>query len=203
LEYTKKHLKNLGLSEHQYIACVHENTKATHIHIIANRIGENGKAVSDSYIGYKAQHSAEKIAQEYGMKTAKEIRSEKVLDRELNNLVNKELKAEIFKVHNHCVKNSKSFAQYKQSMYDRGYKVHETINRQGQLQGFKIESRQAGITFKASEINKKCGLKFMLQKGMSFGNMLLSSPLANLVIPQPILQTINIISKVAKIGRSL
>jgi len=76
-KFTEKHLENLGLKNNQYIAYVHQNTKATHVHIIANRVDYQGKALDDSYIGFKAQNSAENIAKENGLTTAKEIRQEK------------------------------------------------------------------------------------------------------------------------------
>ena len=88
-------LKNLGLDQNQYIAYVHQNTKATHVHIIANRINHQGKALNDSYIGFKAQNSAEKIALENGLKTAKEIRHELHFEKEVLKELNKPLKEEI------------------------------------------------------------------------------------------------------------
>jgi len=71
LKLTQDHLKNLGLENNQYIAYVHNSTKSQHIHIIANRIGLDGKAHSDSNIHLKAHESADKLAKERGLKKLK------------------------------------------------------------------------------------------------------------------------------------
>lgn len=167
-EFTEKHLKNLGLENNQYIACVHQNTKATHVHIIANRIDYQGKALDDSYIGFKAQNSAESIAKENGLTTAKDVRKEKLLEKELTKDLNKELKADIYKSHNISVKQSKTFGEYIQNMHDKGLKIEPIINKADKLQGFKITDKMSDLTFKASEIHKNCGLKSMIEKGISF-----------------------------------
>ncbi len=167
-KFTQSHLKNLGLENHQYIAYVHQNTKATHVHIIANRIDYQGKALNDSYIGFKAQNSAEKIAKENGLTTAKEVRIEKAMNKEFDQLVTRDIKKEIYKDHNFAVKQSNSFADYVQIMHDKGYKIEPTINKSDKLQGFRIYDKQSELTFKASEIGKECRIPTMIEKGVSF-----------------------------------
>ena len=174
LRYTQDHLKNLGLENNQYIAYVHQNTNAPHVHIIANRIDYNGKALDDSYIGYKAQNSAENIAKENGLTTAKEIRQEKKMEKDFEKIIHKDIKNEINKAHNFSVKKSKTFGDYIQKMHDKGFKIEPVINKADKLQGFKITDKMSGLTFKASEINKNCGIKTMLEKGVSFKGLDLS-----------------------------
>lgn len=170
-KFTKSHLKNLGLSHNQYIACVHKNTKATHVHIIANRINHQGKALNDSYIGFKAQNSAEKIALENGLKTAKEVRRDLHREKNVSKGLNKSLKEEIYKAHNLSVKQSKTFPRYMKKMDEKGYRVVPSINKGGKLQGFRIEDKTTDLSFKASEIHRNCGIKSMLGKGVSFSNL--------------------------------
>ncbi|MFV0233920.1 relaxase/mobilization nuclease domain-containing protein [Empedobacter falsenii] len=213
LRYTKDHLKNLGLENNQCIAYVHQNTKATHIHIIANRIDEKGKALDDSYIGFKAQNSAEKIALENGLKTAKEVRKEKEISRTLDKDLNKEIKADIYKKHNISVKQSRTFSEYMQNMYDKGCRIEPTINKGGKLQGFRIHDKLSGLDFKASEINKNCGMKSMMEKGISFKGMTMQTEivkgLTKEVVTKPVevlslLQPVLKIADVAiKVGRSM
>lgn len=198
-KFTLEHLKNLGLENHQYIAYAHQNTKTIHVHIIANRIDYNGKALNDSYIGYKAQHSAESIAQKHGLTSAKEVRKERIFENKFSQQLNKELKSEIWKAHNFSVKESQTFENYCQNMYNRGYKIHPSITRSGKIQGFRIEPKGTGLSFKASEIHKTCGIKPMLEKGIKF-NMVLSAPLAKV---HPLISAVKTIHKVINIGRSL
>ena len=213
LRYTQDHLKNLGLENNQCIAYVHQNTKATHVHIIANRIDEKGKALDDSYIGFKAQNSAEKIALENGLKTAKEVRKEKVIARSLDKDLSKELKADIYKKHNISVKQSRTFPEYMQKMFDKGCRVEPTINKGGKLQGFRIYDKMSGLDFKASEIHKNCGMKSMIEKGISFKGMTFQTEIVKGITkevvtkPVEVIQLLHPVLKIAnlalKIGKSM
>ena len=194
LEFTKAHLKNLGLENNQCIAYVHRNTKATHIHIIANRINEKGKALDDSYIGFKAQNSAEKIAIENGLKTAKEVRQEKVIERDLEKDLNKELKADILKKHNISVVQSRTFSDYIQKMKEKGCVIEPTINKGGKLQGFKIHDKVSGLNFKASEIHKNCGIKAMIGKGISFKGMTMRTDVVKGLTKEAITKPVEVIN---------
>jgi len=147
-ELTQDHLKNLGLEKHQYIAYTHNSTDNQHVHIIANRIDVEGKAHNDSMISLKAQESAQKLAQDRGLHTAKEIQQIKAEPT-------KELRAEIRKDYNICASQSKNFEQFKSGMHSKGYDINLSINKQGETQGFKVLDRQSGLEFKASEIGKE------------------------------------------------
>ena len=86
------------------------------------------------------------------------MRQEKVIERTLDKELNKELKADILKKHNISVKQSRTFSEYMQNMYDRGCRIEPTINKGGKLQGFRIYDKMSGLDFKASEIHKSCGM---------------------------------------------
>lgn len=181
LEFAEKHLENLGLKDNQYIAYVHQNTKAIHIHIIANRINDNGKALNDSYIGFKAQHSAESIAKEYGLTLAKDVRKERKMEVDFDKSIRKEIKSNIYKAHNKSVLSSRNrgFYEYVQQMHDKGFIVMPTINKGGKLQGFRIKDKQSELNFKASEIHKNCSIKTMAEKGVKFENITFQIPIEN------------------------
>lgn len=170
-KYTQKHLENLGLKDHQYIAYVHQNTKATHIHIIANRIDYSGKSLNDSYIGFKAQHSAESIAKEYGLTTAREVQQEKKVEFYQSINIDQNLKSDIYLNHNIAVKQSSSFQEYMKNMQKKGLIIEPSINKGGKLQGFRIFDTKTNISFKASEINRNCSLSNMIKKGISFQDL--------------------------------
>lgn len=170
-EFARKHLENLGLKDNQYIAYVHQNTNTTHVHIVANRIDYSGKALDDSYIGFKAQNSAESIAKENGMVTAREVRKELQMEREIVKEDSKDIKLEMYKAHNYSVKESKTFEGYISKMNQRGYEIAPSINKGGRLQGFKIHDISKDIIFKASEVHRNCGIKHMIAKGIEFKGM--------------------------------
>ncbi|WP_313139196.1 relaxase/mobilization nuclease domain-containing protein [Myroides sp.] len=140
-----EHLENLGLIDHQWIATVHNSTQNQHIHIIANRIDFNAKALNDSFISKKSQESAEKIAQNMGLKTAKQIEQSKKTET-------KGLKKEIEKSILECKAKSNNFDDFCRLMKSNGYDVKPTYNKQGVLFGMRIDN--GDNSFKLSEINR-------------------------------------------------
>ena len=79
-ELTQKFVKEMGLKENQAVAFVHCDKAHTHVHLYVNRIGFDGKAYNDSFIGKRSQLAAENVAKEMGLTTVKEVQLEKELD---------------------------------------------------------------------------------------------------------------------------
>ncbi|MBB4808315.1 hypothetical protein HNP38_003662 [Chryseobacterium defluvii] len=163
-EITRTHLKGLGLSENQYLATVHQSTGQTHIHVIANRIDEQGKAVSDSFISKRSQDISEKIAQEKGLLTAKDW-------KKINEVTISPVKEEIKQAHDFAKSKAHDFSQYSELMKGRGVEVIPAINKQGEMQGFKFLHPHSGLCFKASDIGKNAGIKDLLQNRVQIPNL--------------------------------
>lgn len=163
-DIARTHLKGLGLENNQYLATVHQSTGQTHIHIIANRIDEHGKAVSDSFISKRSQDISEKIAKEKGLLTAKDW-------KKINEVTISPVKDEIKQAHDFAKSKAYDFGQYSELMKSRGVEVIPTINKQGSMQGFKLYHEQSGLTFKASEIGKNTGVKDLLQNKVKIPNL--------------------------------
>ena len=79
-ELTRKFIKEMQLKERQAIAFVHRDKAHTHVHLYVNRIGFDGQAYNDSFIGKRSQLAAENVAKEMGLTTVKEVQLEKELD---------------------------------------------------------------------------------------------------------------------------
>ena len=169
----RKHLKGLGLDKNQYLMTLHQSTGKPHIHIIANRINEKGVAVKDNFISLKSQTISEKIAKEYGLSTAKEM-------KKINDISLQPIKNEIKNAHSFSVQNSKTFEHYKDLMQSKGIQVKPTINKSGELQGFRLLHKQSGINFKASEIGKNFGVKDLIHNQIKLPT--LSPPLQQIAI---------------------
>lgn len=48
MEIGRECVKEFGVADNQYVCVLHKDTKEQHIHIVANRVGFNGKVASDS-----------------------------------------------------------------------------------------------------------------------------------------------------------
>lgn len=166
-EMTLDFLKELKIDtkNQQYLAFVHTEKEHKHIHIICNRVKDNGTLVSDNFIGKKAQWAAHRIAKERGLISAKEKMIENLKNIEQGKDNKRAIKNRILEKHNLVMKtNPKSMEDYKRKMYDFDVKVIPTINRQGLIQGHRFLDLETQYDFKASEIHRKLGLNLFSEK---------------------------------------
>ena len=79
----------------------------------------------------------------------------------------KVLKNEIFKKHQDVLKQQpKTFSKYKEEMLKQGLEVKPTINKQGEIQGFRIIDVATKNDFKASEINRSMSIGNLMKQGL-------------------------------------
>lgn len=146
-ELTQKFVKELGLKENQAVAFVHRDKAHIHVHLYVNRIGFDGKAYNDSFIGKRSQLAAENVAKEMGLTTVKEVQLEKELD-------SIKIRLEIKKIHQNVLENErpKTLDNYIKMMKAQNVEVIPSINKANKLQGFRFEYK--GQNFKASEVHR-------------------------------------------------
>ena len=162
-ELTQKFIREMQLKERQAIAFVHRDKAHTHVHLYVNRIGFDGKAYNDSFIGKRSQLAAERVAKEMGLTTVKEVQLEKELDSIHTRL-------EIKNIHQRVMENKrpKTLDGYIKVMQERNVEVIPSINKANKLQGFRFEYQ--GHNFKASEVHRSMsGGKLMAQLSQNKG----------------------------------
>ena len=156
-QLTSGFLSSLGVDpeEAQYISFIHTEKKHKHVHIVLNRVKDNGKLIKDHYIGKRAQHIAHKLAKEMNLKSAMEIKEQEQKARK------EHLKdfRESFRIAHESVKNEypKDITEYSELMKQKGFTIAPTINKQGNVQGYKVHN---GISepVKLSDIDRKIKL---------------------------------------------
>lgn len=202
----KEFIEKMKLTERQAIAFVHRDKEHTHIHLYVNRIDFKGVAYNDSFIGKRSQQAAQKVAEQLRLTTVKQVQFER-------DFQTKELRNEIKRRHELTLKHQKpkNYQQYLDGMKANGVEVKPSINKQGQLQGFRFHFQ--GHSFKGSEINRN-----MSMAGIGRGIVQNSSPqkvisknntialLGNAVpVPQKLVLTIakKTIKKTIQIGMSI
>src|SRR5690625_28807 len=169
-EITKEFMNGLGIDpeKQQFIAVVHTEKAHKHIHIIANRIKIDGKAISDKHIGKKAQWIAHKLAKRHGLISAKERQLENLekLKREEKNL--KGVKKAIKRKHDWAMnQNPSSVKQYIKIMDKLGVQVKLVKNKySGKVQGLRVKDKESGLEFKASEVHRNMSLNKILSTGI-------------------------------------
>ena len=147
----------------QYIAFVHTEKEHKHIHILANRIDENGKALKDNYIGFQAQRIAHEIALKYGWFS---IRQENENKKEQVKANQKQVAQEIKKAHYFVLKEQpKGLQQYIDMMRMHQIEVKPSVNKQGNIQGFRFIHLPTNTNLKASEIDRNLKLNELFENG--------------------------------------
>ncbi len=153
----------MQLKERQAIAFVHRDRAHTHVHLYVNRIGFDGKAYNDSFIGKRSQLAAENVAKDISLTTAREVQLEKELD-------SIKVRLEIKNIHQKVMENErpKTLDGYIKAMQKRDVEVIPVINKADRLQGFRLEYQ--GRNFKASEVHRSMsGGKIMGQLSQNRG----------------------------------
>lgn len=56
-EIAKKYLTDLGITNTQYAVSKHTDKAHLHMHIVANMVNNEGKAISDSWVGLRGKNS--------------------------------------------------------------------------------------------------------------------------------------------------
>ncbi len=155
---TTRFLSALGINEKeaQYISFIHTEKEHRHVHIILNRVNDDGSLIKDHFIGKRAQHVAHQVAKEMNLKSAREIKEQKEKDAKT---ILKDFREEFCIAHK-LVKRQypKSLPEYSEIMNTHGFEIIPTINNQGVLQGFRVKNQDDIESVKLSQIDRKIKL---------------------------------------------
>ena len=145
----KEYMQKMRIKDTQYIIARHNDQKHPHVHIVFNRVDNNGRTISDKNDCYRNVKVCKELKEKYGLYLGKD--KERVRTHRLKG--NDKTKYEIY----HAVRNSLSKSNsWKQFISE--------LSRQGIITEFKYRGRsnviqglsftKDGITFKASDIDR-------------------------------------------------
>ena len=69
-EIAREYMRRMGIVNTQYIVCRHTDTAHPHLHIVANRIDNNGRTISDSNDSRRSVDICRRLTNEYGLHIA-------------------------------------------------------------------------------------------------------------------------------------
>lgn len=136
-------------STQPYYMRVHEDTLQKHVHIYLPRTNAQGKTISDKLCQYRAMNAADRLAKEYGLTRAMEIQRENVQQLAMGR---RKIQVQLNKVLKHC----RSFEEFKEQSRSVGVEILESINKQGQLQGYRL--KMGDVNLKASQVDRNLTL---------------------------------------------
>jgi len=145
----------MGLQNHQWIACTHKDTGKPHIHLIANRIGVDGKVFDTTFMSNRSARIAEEISREMGLTIANDVHKQKQHQEAYTDLARQQIKERLQQIAYKDLRNNKSLEGFLYGLEKKGVGIEPAKNKQGKIYGIRFSYE--GQTFKASEIGRKFG----------------------------------------------
>lgn len=169
-------LKKASLLSYQSIAYLHKDKEHYHLHIVANRIDDNGRIYRNGNELMMSQRIGDEIAIERGLKRAKEIRRERKLARENGIVIRNDvgIVALIRGVMTSAATNARKSGKFEREKYfneiqSKGFEVrlffkkdHENKSTD-ELRGYAI-GRKGEHLINASQIGSEFTLRRLVQK---------------------------------------
>jgi len=167
----------------QYAVIRHNDAGHAHFHIIANRVGYDGKTISDQYCAARGVELSRRLEKKYALHHQEGKRLEKTHKEKLHG--KDKAKYEIYEAVQKELPKSKSMEDLQTKLKPHG--VNTVINEQG------LSFSKGAQHFKASAVDKNFGLKTMLK---TIENMLTKA----LEKALPGLREISLVKNVTKKG---
>ncbi len=152
----RRFAEKMGLGNHQFIAVTHKDTKNLHIHLIANRVGVDGKVYDTEFVGNRSARAAEEISRELGLTIAKEVRARKEHVAQGQSQYRLDARAELQRMAYESLRRCKSPKEFFADLEHKGIRTEQVKNKQGKVYGLRFEYKCE--MFKASEIGREFGL---------------------------------------------
>jgi hypothetical protein len=156
LKVAKKWMAGMGLDDTQYVVVRHTDTSHHHLHIIANRINDDGRTISDSNNWKRSETLCKELTQHFELTPLPDGRNEQNIHRE--KLRGRDLlKSDINRVIRQLISQSDNLEQFSQAMSRKGFECKMTFNPDGSVRGISFE--RDGVKIKASDIHKSLSAK--------------------------------------------
>jgi hypothetical protein len=149
-------IKGMGLDKTQFVIVLHTDKDIPHVHIIANRINDDGRTISDSNNWKRSEILCKELVAKYdltpvpGERNESRINREKLKGRDL-------LKSDINRVVRNVLSRSKSFDEFTIGMAGHGFNCVIKLNSDKTIRGVSFE--RDGVSIKASDIHKSLSAK--------------------------------------------
>jgi len=122
MEIAQQCAKEFGVAEHQYICVLHKDTKQPHVHIVANRVGFDGKAAKDNNNYRRMAALCRRLEKQYNLKevlSPKAFLSAKERQLPRSDQRKEQLKRDIRQV----LEKVATYPEFEKRMQARGYTV--------------------------------------------------------------------------------
>lgn len=175
-EIADRYMKEMGFESSQYVVARHTDREHEHIHIIASRIGLNGKTVSDSQDFYRSEQVIRGIEKDYNLERVlssheRDVENQKkaLSAGELHKALETgtpSMKMILQKRLDEAAKYSVTMSDFVRNLERQGVQVIPNMADNGRVSG--LSYRIDGKTMKGSKIGKAYSLNGLQKRGISY-----------------------------------
>lgn len=158
-------VKEFAVADHQYLIVLHKDTREQHFHIIANRVGLNGKAVTDSNSYKRIAAFCRKQEQKLGLTQV--LSPKAFLPKEQQSLPRQDRRKTRLRDHiSQTLRKVNNYPDFEKAMCSLGYTI---IRGRGIsfIDGKKVKTKGSEVGFPLSKIEKILSLKMELKEKQS------------------------------------
>lgn len=83
-EIAREYLRELNIIQTQYVVVSHREKEHKHLHIVLNRVGNDGRTIRDNFLGLRGKKKAQELTQRHGLLPAEKKDLKKTHIRQMN-----------------------------------------------------------------------------------------------------------------------
>ena len=149
VQLAQEYMREMKITDTQYIIVRHQDREHPHVHIVFNRIDNNGKTISDRNDMYRNEQVCKKLKAKHGLYFAKgkeHVKQHRLREPDKS-------KYEIYNAVKDEIGKSRNWRQLQTRLAEKGIGIHFKYRGQtGEVQG--ISFSKGEYTFKGSEIDR-------------------------------------------------
>ena len=149
IQLAQEYMREMKITDTQYIIVRHQDREHPHVHIVFNRIDNNGKTISDRNDMYRNEQVCKKLKAKHGLYFAKgkeHVKQYRLKEPDKS-------KYEIYNAVKDEIGKSRNWQQLQTRLAENGIGIHFKYRGQtGEVQG--ISFSKGEYTFKGSEIDR-------------------------------------------------
>ena len=149
IQLAQEYMREMKITDTQYIIVRHQDREHPHVHIVFNRIDNNGKTISDSNDMYRNEQVCKKLKEKHGLYFAKgkeQVKQHRLKEPD-------KTKYEIYTAVKNEIGKLRNWQQLKEQLTEKGIGIQFKYKGQtDEIQG--VSFSKGEYTFKGSEIDR-------------------------------------------------
>ena len=148
-EIAREYMRRMGITNTQYIVCRHTDTAHPHLHIVANRVDNDGRTISDSNDSRRSVDICRALTNEYGLHIAngkEKVRRDRLRGKD-------RVRYRIYDAVQAALTTSRSWSELDKTLNKQGIQIRFRYDTsRGRVIG--ISFTADGCTFSGSKIDR-------------------------------------------------